>query len=138
MDRSIFMDKSRMPDERMLAVSLGDSHRLWTSVFEYVRLKVPGITGEWNYPGDKYGWSLRLKDKNRVILYMLPRDRFFKIAFVFGQKAYESVMDSNIPDAIKDELSGARVYAEGRGIRLEVKDPGILPDIRQLIDFKLQ
>jgi hypothetical protein len=35
------------------------------------------------------------------------------------------------------ELSAAKVYAEGRGIRIEVKDETVINDIKELINVKL-
>ena len=46
-------------------------------------------------------------------------------------------MSSQVSDVIKTELDSAKVYAEGRGIRIDVKDPMIIDDIKQLIDIKL-
>ena len=104
---------------------------------DYVHLKYPNAIDEWNYPGEKYGWSFRIKDKKRAILYLLPRDKFFKVSFVFGQKANDMILKSRISNTIKSELEAARVYGEGRGIWLEVKDELLLPDIKELIDIKL-
>lgn len=56
---------------------------------------------------------------------------------VFGQKAFDAILSSSISDAIKTELASARVYAEGRGIRIPVPDEDSLDDIFRLIDFKL-
>jgi hypothetical protein len=84
--------------------------------------KYPTGLAEWNYPGKKYGWSYRIKDKKRAIIYFLPRDKYFKVAFVFGQKATDIVLASNISREIKTELEQATKYAEGRGIRIDIKN----------------
>ncbi len=59
------------------------------------------------------------------------------VAFVFGQKAYDAIMQSDIAEQIKSDLTSARVYAEGRGIRISVADRSKLGDIFKLIDHKL-
>ncbi len=59
------------------------------------------------------------------------------VAFVFGQKAYDAIMSSGVSDYIKKELSAARVYAEGRGIRIPVPDQNSLEDIFLLLKIKL-
>ena len=92
---------------------------------------------EWNFPGKKYGWSYRIKDKKRAIIYLLPREGFFKVAFVFGQKATNSILAENISDTIKTELNNARVYAEGRGIQIEIREHSNLRDVKKLIEIKL-
>ncbi len=71
-------------------------------------------------------------------MYLLPREGYFKVAFVFGQKAFDAIMASDIDSAIKKELADAKVYVEGRGIRIDVKDDVVLKDIKKLIDIKVE
>jgi len=137
MDQSIFMNKAIIPNDKDLQIELGETYAFWKEIMDFVVLKYPKAAMEWSYPGSKYGWSFRLKDRKRVIIYLLPRERYFKAAFVFGQKAYELVLDSPISESIKTELAAARVYAEGRGIRIDVKDKNVIDDIKQLIEMKL-
>ena len=137
MDCSIFMDKASKPTEQQLANALGKTYHLWQEIYKLVYCKYPGGVEDWNYPGAKYGWSFRIKDKKRAILYFLPREKWFMVAFVFGAKAFEKIMSSNIAEEIKNELKNAKVYAEGRGIRIAVKNKKQLKDIEQLIDIKL-
>ena len=137
MDKSIFTNKSITPNDNDLIGPLGNTCKLWHLIEDYVHLKYPKAFDEWNFSGEKYGWSFRIKDKKRTIIYFLPRDQFFKVAFVYGQKATDMIVKSNVSEWIKKELESARVYAEGRGIRLEIRDETILDDIKALVDIKL-
>jgi len=137
MDQSIFMDKSVKPTESALKEALGDQYELWKAVRQRVIQVYPDGIEEWNFPGKKYGWSFRIRDKKRAILYLLPRLRGFVVAFVFGKRAYEAILDSDVSGPVKIELQQAKVYAEGRGIWIPVPDSSPLQDIFQLIDIKL-
>lgn len=137
MDGSIFMDKSMIPDEGMLKAALGDLFPIWQQLCAFVNEQQPAALNEWNFPGAKYGWSFRIKDKKRAIIYLLPREKYFMVAFVFGQKATDIIMQSRISAEIQAELSAARVYAEGRGIRIPIHDAQTLPDILELIRIKI-
>jgi hypothetical protein len=137
MDISVFTDKENIPTQNELKVALGCNFQLWNEIRQYVLEKYQYTIEEWNFSGVKYGWSFRMKDKKRTILYFLPREKYFKIAFVFGQKASDAIMETKVAAEIKSELQLAKVYAEGRGIRLSVKDERILADIKTLIDIKL-
>lgn len=137
MDISIFTDKTVEPTQKDLQKELGSLYPLWEQIAESVREKYPNPKEEWNYPGKKYGWSFRLKDKRRAIIYLLPRKNFFKVAFVFGQKATDQIMASNITQVIKEDLANAKKYVEGRGVSIEVHNSDLLSDINQLIDTKL-
>lgn len=46
-------------------------------------------------------------------------------------------MQSTVSTGIKSELSSAKAYAEGRGIRIDVVNKDIIEDIKQLIDIKI-
>jgi hypothetical protein len=133
--QSIFTDKNKPPINKDLKEALGDTFQLWQSIKDYVFSKYPKGVEEWSC--SKYGWSYRIKDKNRTILYFLPRDQFFKLAFVFGQKATDQILNSQISNAIKTELDAAKVYAEGRGIRIDIINKNNNKDIQELIDIKL-
>ena len=137
MDISIFTDKKIIPVDDDLQEALGNMYEIWQQLTGYVHLKYPAAIDMWNYSGDKYGWSFRIKDKKRVIVYLLPRDRFFKIVMIFGQKATDIIMNSPVNQAIKKELASAKVYVEGRGIRLDILNETILSDLKTLIDIKI-
>ncbi len=137
MDKSIFTEKKTIPDDAALMNSLGETYNFGQTIANYVHLKYTAATDEWNYPGEKYGWNFRIKDKKRAIVYLLPRGKFFKVVLVFGQKAVDTIMKSQINDTIKTEIESAKAYAEGRSIGIDIKDDTILNDIKELIDIKL-
>ena len=99
--------------------------------------KYPDATEDWNFPGKNYGWSFRIKDKKRAIIYFLPREKYFKVAFVFGGKAMDFIMASDIAEEIKNDLQNAKVYAEGRGVSIDVEDDSNIADIKKLVEIKL-
>lgn len=134
--KSIFTNKVETPNEIRLQEALGTTFTYWKTFAEHTQKLYPEATEEWSFTSEKFGWSFRIKDKKRVIIYLLPRDKFFKVAFVFGPKATVVFMESTISESIKSELQAAKVYAEGRGIRIEIKDESWLEDILNLIEIK--
>ncbi len=137
-DLSVFADKAFLPGDKDLAVRLGETYNLWNQLADYVMEKYPAGEKQWSFPGKKYGWNFRIKDKRRAIMYMLPRENYFKVAFVFGDKASIAVWESDVSVAIKTDLANAIKYAEGRGIRIDVMDDAVLPDVKRLVEIKLQ
>ena len=134
---SIFTQKEITPSINDLQKALGKNYKYWLQLQEFTKESYPWAVEEWNFASAKYGWSFRIKDKKRAIVYLLPRDKYFKAALVFGQKATDEIMQSTIADSIKEELKNARVYAEGRGIRIDVKDSKCISDIKNLILVKI-
>ena len=135
---SIFDDKERMPDEAALTRALGKARARWDRLCAFVRAEVPGIEELWSISGGaKAGWGFRLKDKKRVVLYLIPGERTFKAGIVLGAKATDAALASAIPDSIKDAIRAAPVYAEGRGFRIDVDSVATVAALETLIRVKL-
>lgn len=135
--KSIFTDKAITPSETQLKTALGETYDHWLTLANLTLSLHPKAITQWHYSGEKFGWSFRISDKKRVLIYLLPRDQFFKVAFVFGQKATDTVLISNISDSIKNELMATKPYAEGRGIRISITNESMVDDIKQLISIKI-
>ena len=135
---STFLDKATPPKESDLSEKLGSRYQLWAELKNWTLDYLKNSGEEWSFPGKKYGWSLRLKSKKRNIIYFIPHEGNFTVVFVFGQKATDQIMERNISKTIKTELFNARVYAEGRGINIDMSDDSILNDIKTLIQIKTE
>ncbi len=131
------MNKETAPTESELAAALGATRDIWQEIVDYTTGLYPRATTKWNYSGSKYGWSFRVSDAKRVLVYMLPRSGFFKVSMVFGQKATEQILRNDISEDTKAKLREAKVYAEGRGIRLEIRDDAMICDVKKLIAIKV-
>lgn len=136
-DISVFTDKTKVPTDQELEQALGDKYLLWQKIANLTYKAYPEGKEEWNYSGKNYGWSFRIKDKRRAIIYLLPRSGFFKVGIVFGDKALADIMTSNIPEEIKNDLQAAKKYAEGRGVHIEINSEAIIPAVEKLVEIKL-
>ena len=137
METSIFMDLTKKPKTADLEIPLGNTFAIWKEISDFVFEKYPASIEDWHISVKKYGWGFRLKDKKRAIIYLSPRKGFFRVAMVFGQKATDQILISDISAEIKNELMNSKVYPEGRVIRLEVRDHSFTNDIKKLIEYKL-
>jgi len=135
---SFFTDPSVTPDNKALAKALSTSFSWWNEIKDFVFQQYPKAVEEWKHSGKSFGWGFRLKDTKRVIVYLTPADGFFLFSIVFGEKATQEVLGSDISEDIKTILREARVYAEGRGIRFEIKSPKMVSDVKKLVLIKLK
>jgi hypothetical protein len=138
MSTSNFNDKQVVPDEAALAAEIGESKEYLDRICRFIEDETGHLTLEWKHYGQKSGWTLKLLSKKRNLLFVGPEDGSFIIAFVFGDRAVEAVLKSQLPETIKNELLNARKYAEGRGIRFEIRDESELESVIQLIRIKLE
>ncbi|HEY0594102.1 MAG TPA: DUF3788 family protein [Thermoanaerobaculia bacterium] len=137
MTLSAFDDRTSPPKPRALQAMLGRSGSLWKKLQDDLQRSYGPLAEEWNFAGAAYGWSLRLKKGKRVIVYMTPCRSHFLAAFVLSEKAVHAARGSNLPSFVLDAIVGARQYAEGRGIRLEVRNQKDLAAIEILAAIKV-
>lgn len=135
---SIFDNKISIPNEGKLSEAIKDTFVFWNQIRDFVYEKYPAATELWKYGGEKYGWGFRLNDKKRVIVYLGPGNGYFRVSLVFGEKATLAALNSTISQEVKKIIEASPVYAEGRGIRLEVKNAQLIDDILQLISIKIE
>lgn len=137
MEPGIFKDKTIQPKKSELKKVLGKNAANWNDIRNYILKNSPVSLEVWSYSAS-YGWNCRIKDKKRVIAYFMPYRGYFRISLVLGEKAASEALESNISAVIKEIISSAKVYAEGRGFRLEVRKKKCVKDIKYLIDLKLK
>jgi hypothetical protein len=120
-----------------LRAALGSTQPLWEGLLAHLEAAFPPVTREWQRSGKTGGWYLRLRRKDRTLLYLLLRDGYFLTAFVLGEKATAAVRASGLPAAVITALNEARPYAEGRGIRLETRTAADLATMKALAAIKM-
>ncbi|MFY9745881.1 MAG: DUF3788 family protein [Acidobacteriaceae bacterium] len=133
-----FIGHPQQPSEPEILAALGPSADAWTQFIDWLA-REHCVTGqEWkSFNAAKYGWSLRLKQKARNIVYLGPCAGSFQVSFVLGDKAMNAARHAHLPKAAATALQDAPHYAEGYGVRLRVKNPRDLPSIRTLAAIKL-
>jgi hypothetical protein len=117
---SILEDKDRPPASSDVARALGKSARLWTRLVDHIGERYPPITPLWHHGGVKFGWSLRLKRGERILLYLTPQRGYFMVGVVLGDQAVQALEKQTLPATIRAAIAGARRFAEGTGVRLTV------------------
>ena len=137
MGLSAFDEKSHCPDPTEIKDVLARSAGLWDQLIAHVAREFGPITEQWSFAAAKYGWSLRLRQKERVVVYMTPQAGGFLAGVVLGEKAASAAYESGLSDAVLSLINGAPRYAEGRGIRLRVATKGDLRVVQQLLELKM-
>jgi hypothetical protein len=129
-----FDDKAKAPGGKALTQGLRSSKKFWDQFVRHIAAEYGPVTEAWGF---YKAWSLRLKQKKRTIVYLLPRDGYFLCAFVYGGKATEAARQAKLPKAVMKTIDEAPVYAEGRGFRLEVRTAKDLAAMKTLAAIKM-
>jgi hypothetical protein len=137
MSANVFIDKLAKPDDQALVRALGKIYPLWAEIEKHVATAHGESAEEWKYYGPKSGWTLKALHKKRNLFFFTPYQGYFRIAFVFGDRAVAEILTSDLPKAVIEEVTNAKKYAEGRGLRVEVKTRRDVESVKKLIAIKV-
>ena len=130
-------DKGKTPTDRDVASVLGRATGLWNTLRTTLATQFEPLSETWKFSGQKYGWSLQLKQKKRTVVWMTPCKSHFLVGTALGERAVKAAHESDLPTAVIDIIDGAKKYAEGRGVRLEVRTKKDLAAVQQLAAVKM-
>ena len=130
-------DPNTAPTAKAIANALDGAASVWVSLKDELCREFAPLDEEWAFAGAKFGWSLRLRRGKRVIVYLTPCMEHFLASFVLGEKACAAARSAGLPRPILKLIADAPKYAEGRGVRIEVRTAKEANDIRKLVAIKL-
>jgi len=126
------------PSAGELVSLLGDAAPDWKNILTAMEKRFAPIEPQWRKAKTlAFGRYCILRHKDRTLLYMLPGKGKVEVSLILGPRAYEEAMASGLRLELKQALSEARPYAEGRGIRFGVEGAGDLEQVLLLIACKL-
>ena len=130
-------DPLRTPGSEDLALLLGSAAEHWSCLIDAVTQAHEPVSQFWHFGGSKNGWILRLKRKERIILYMIPQAGGFLVAFVLGERAIERACSAALPATVRDLIDEAPRYAEGRSFRMPIHGNEGIHAVLQLAAAKM-
>jgi hypothetical protein len=134
---SAFDDKASEPTDAEVAKVLGATSPLWIDLKALVASQFDPLAEDWTFSGKKWGWALRLKQKKRAVLYMTPSNGIFYVGFALGEKAVAAANTSDLPQSLLEIINGSQKFAEGRGVRLEVRSSADVDNVLTLATIKM-
>ncbi|MBI4878331.1 MAG: DUF3788 family protein [Planctomycetes bacterium] len=134
---SAFDDKACPPVERTLEEALGRASGLWCRLKDDLQAAYGPLLEEWSFSGKAYGWSFRLKQKKRVLVYMTPCRAHFLASFALGEKACLAAHAMELPASLLAIIDAAPQYAEGRGVRIPVRSKRDLENVEKVAALKV-
>ncbi len=133
MTPNAFIGRTKPPTDDELSVELGVVRALWDEILADLALPVQ----EWNSYSPKAGWSLKLKQGKRTIVYLAPCRGSIRVAFILGAKAVEAARACKLSKEVMKIIDEAPRYPEGTGVRLEITTRRQLAAVRKLAAVKL-
>jgi hypothetical protein len=134
---SAFDDRSRPPRDEDLEEKLGKALVHWNELKSRLASRFGPLSEDWGFSSKATGWGLRLKRRERTVLYMTPCEGYLLASFALGEKAVKAALGSDLPPSVLKVIDGARKYAEGRGVRIEVRNAGDVRNVEKLAAIKM-
>jgi hypothetical protein len=139
MGEAIFTDKSVKPNDDIIFSIIGDAELLWKQTFSYLFDCSKEISVNWKFSDcGKYWVCIVLKRKNTIFRLHIKKMNSFSIAFPFGDKLESIILQSKLPDSIKNDFIISKKYNSTRYISIEVEDSKDLENVKKLIDIKIK
>jgi hypothetical protein len=134
---SVFGDKATAPDEVGLAAALGPAHTRWTATVGALGQRFQPLQASWSYGGKAYGWSLRCSHRGRPIVYLTPFESGFRASLALPERAMAAALDAGLPAHVRDLVSGAATYPEGRAVRLPITSDDDIASLMILVQVRM-
>ncbi len=136
MTLSAFGEKEHQPTDAELKEALGRAYAAWNALPDMLAVRLGRVTHVWRHAGRAFGWSLRVLDGKRVIVYLTPQRKKFLVSFALGEKAVKAARAAGLPESVLKGIEAAPRYAEGRGVRFEVTRRQQLASLARLAEIK--
>lgn len=133
---SALTERSHEPTDEDLRNVLGKAYEVWIGLIDGVGERIGPISPTWGFTSKSTGWGLRLRQKDRIILYMTPQTGKFLVSFALGERAVAAAQLRGLSSTLLKAIDTAPRYAEGRGLRLEVSSKRQVRDLTALAEIK--
>lgn len=133
---SAFGEKDRRPTSADLRAALGRAHGAWTALLDALADRIDSMTTAWGFAGARYGWSLRVYHRDRVLVYLTPQRGRALVSFALGGKAVRAARAAKLPPSILAMIDAAPRYAEGTGVRFPVTSRRQVTALARLAQIK--
>lgn len=127
-----FIGRATKPRDADVAVALGSAKKLWDRLVAELEAEYE-LKPEWNSFSTKYGWSLRMKKRDRNIVYLSAYSGGFAAQLIVGEKALAAAREVILATV----FDGAKKYPEGTAVRVEMRGAADIAVVKKLVEAKL-
>ncbi len=132
-----FVGLRQPPKPHELTAALGDCQKVWNQLLSELKPACSIDAMEWKSYSPKAGWSLRLKRKERIIVYLSPGRAEILASFALGEKAIATAKKSKLPPDVVELIDNAKRYAEGTAVRIHVRTAQDVASVKALAIAKV-
>ncbi len=133
-----FIGNSHQPTERELTEVLGTAKSLWKQLLTELAQDFGLTEHAWHTYSSKAGWALRIRRRERNIIYLSPEQGGFQACLILGDKALAFARRNKLPRSAQRILAEAKRYPEGTALRIAVTKSADIELIKKFVQAKLE
>lgn len=122
------------PTESEMAAVLGDAY----PAFQALVSRAGAGAAEWRRYTKNSPWVLKVSQGKRSLFYARPDSGHLSVTVLLGGRAVEAALAGQVSKRLHASIRKAKVYPEGRPVRVVVKRPSDLAKVEELIAVKLE
>ena len=131
-------DPAIIPDNELVFSMIGDKSVYWQQIMAYLYHNHKDISEVWRFYNDGKSWLFRTLKKKNTIFWVAVLKETFRVGFYFGDKAEPMILQSDLPEGIKDDFKIAKRYNTIRAISVTMADSTDVDTVIKLIELKLK
>jgi hypothetical protein len=131
-------DPSIKPDDEIIKSIVGRKIDLWKSVLSHAEENYKEVSGSWNYYKDGKQWLFRFVQKKKTLFWAAVFEKSFRITFYFGDKAESLVLDSDLPETMKEGFRNAKRFGSIRPVSVVLSEKKDVENVIKLISLKIK
>lgn len=110
-----FPDQSIQPSEPAIQAALGNTYACYQ--------KITGLASayaqEWTFTKSS-GWMLKIYDRKKALLYLIPLNGGFKISLAIREQEREALLRDDALAIIYDKIAASKKYSEGFALQFDI------------------
>lgn len=115
MEEKSFLDQAVRPTEPLMRQALGQTYAL----YEKLMGQIAGFSADWTFTKSG-GWTLKVHDKKKALLYVIPLKDEFKIGMAIREAEREAFLKDVDLTAFHIDLESAKKYVEGYALHFKI------------------
>jgi hypothetical protein len=123
-----FLDQTNPPSEQALQAALGNAYPCCQKVLALANR----YSQTWAFSKSS-GWMLKISDRKKALLYILPLNAGFKISLTLRENEREVFVNNEELGSLRKMISSAKKYPEGFALQFDI----VLQDDFQPVELLL-
>ena len=133
-----FIEKKHCPTEEEIIQALGARRDDWLALVYFLREKYADAE-EWKFMyGKKYGWALHMRSGKKLVSNLYPTQGSFTVQVNLSETAVQAALQTDLNPHVRQVITAAHPFPEGRWIWIPVETDQDLVDIRALLERRMK